>query len=213
MAQSFCLPAKLLWAAAQFASTDDAKGVITTIRVRPIDGGGIIIDSTDGNRAFRVACRHEQWHCSETLLLDPKKFKKWIAAAFAAQSETGMDGIAKITDINGIPCAGIPYSTPWEADGWPNLDQLWPFECGNNPKKPIHFNANLLADYLKVVGKLSGKGCTKMETNGALQPLRFLAEVADGTKATRKVPLSDKLEEVPATVSLEFMLMPLQVRE
>ena len=47
------LPYPAVWAAAQFASSDDFKEQLTYVCARVLDDGNYVIESVDGHRAFR----------------------------------------------------------------------------------------------------------------------------------------------------------------
>jgi hypothetical protein len=207
------LPAQLLYVAAQFASADPAKQALTAIRVRPAGKGGtgIIIDSTDSHRAFRVKCPDSTWCCDGATLINAKSFKKRInRGRFAAIDDAGSD-IARILGGKGaglehllsVPCQAKKNFTDskelFHASDYPNLDQLWPDKFTNEPKGVVGFNAALLKDFLVQVERYSCNGTVKMQCNAPHNPLYFTAEIDDK---------SSDLENVV----MEFMLMPVQFR-
>jgi hypothetical protein len=222
MATAF-LPAQLLHVAAQFASTDPAKQLLTGILIRPAwdeDGDcqrGIRIDSTDGTRAFSVTCPNAAWECREPMLLSASAFKKRIPYAVAAQLD-GMeddnarilggkikDGILDLTTLRGlafmqsIPAFWRPaYAFEGDpAEQYPKVDQLWPSQFGCNTDTPIAFNAALLADFLAEVKRYSDNDVVTMQRNGATNPMVFTSKMSGAW-----------LNEV----EMRFLLMPVQVR-
>jgi len=214
------LPAQLLYVAAQFASTDPAKQALTAIRVRPAGKGstGIIIDSTDGQRAFRVKCPDSTWCCDGTTLISAKAFRKRINYSKFVAIDLGSK-VANILGGKGAEFAfmqSIPYQAKKEsasseelfhASDYPNLDQVWPDKFTNEPKGVVGFNAALLKDFLVQVERYSCNGTVKMQCNAPHNPLYaphnplyFTSEI-NGDKPSY-------LENVV----IEFMLMPVQLR-
>jgi hypothetical protein len=160
MATAF-LPAQLLHVAAQFASTDPAKQLLTGILIRPAydEKGhpGIRIDSTDGYRAFSVTCPNTAWECDKPILLSASAFKKRIPYAVAAQFDSMEDDNARILGgktkdgtldlasgrglqfIQSIPAMWEPtYAfTGDPVEQYPKVDQLWPDQFGRDADTPI----------------------------------------------------------------------------
>lgn len=202
------LPAQLLHVAAQFASTDDTKQTITGILVRPAEGGGIRIDSTDGTRAFRVICPDTHWECSEPILLSAKAFKKRISYARIAAFDDDTNGSVRILGGKGA-VAGFIQAIPglWEQEGfigngaerYPNVDQIWPDTFGRACDEPISFNARLLSEFLDQVARYSCNGTVKMQRNSPINPMVFTSVIDDEANWL-------------ADVEMQFLLMPVQVR-
>jgi len=208
---SATLPAQMLHAAAQFTSPDPLKQTLTGILVRPADSG-IIIDSTDGHRAFRITCPDPKWVCNQPLLLSGKAFKKRIPYARIARFDTPFSDAAiyggkKLTEyIQSLPAvwqcefqpAADTYADINPATLYPDLDQKWPSQYGTDTDKPISFNAAYLADFMAVVKLYSWNDCVTMERNGSCDPAVFTATVdCEGF---------DK-------VKMEYLLMPIQLRD
>jgi hypothetical protein len=218
--QTAFLPVQLLHVAAQFASTDLAKQLLTGILVRPAyDEGeypGIRIDSTDGQRAFSVICPDTAWECQEPMLLSASAFKKRIPYAVAAQfdsvggdnarilggkttSKTVTESESGLAFMQSIPAMWQPtYAFEGDpAEQYPKVDQLWPSQFGRDTDTPIAFNAVLLADFLAEVKRYSTNDVVTMQRNGANNPMVFTSKMS-GTW----------LDEV----EMRFLLMPVQIR-
>lgn len=203
------LPAQLLHVAAQFASADPWKSILACVRVRPAINGGVIIDSSDGQRAFRVVCPNTTWECSEHLLISAKSIKKRIACArYAAIDSDTIAGSIRFTGgKNAIArhLCDIPYlptdikGNAVEACDYPNLDQIWPDSFSNRPEILVAFDACLLADFLAEVKRYSANCVTRMQLNSPTQPMYFTSDIDDE---------GQKLK----SVMMEFLLMPVQVR-
>jgi hypothetical protein len=197
------LPAQLIYVAAQFASAEDCKKVITAIHVRPAnEEGGVIITSTDGHRMFQVTCPDPTWHCKQPLLLAAKQFKKRIpyARMVAIDDTTGNGEGARILGGKGPGnefLQSIPWASAYADMTYPNTDQLWPDKFTNSPEAPISFNAQLLGDFLQQVTRYSWNGTVAMQSNGKHNPLVF-------TSIIRDTHLED--------VEMHFLLMPVQVK-
>jgi hypothetical protein len=210
------LSAQLLHVAAQFASPDPAKQLLTGILIRPADGGGVKIDSTDGIRAFSVICPDENWSCETPMLLSAKAFKKRISYAQMAQFIDTDEGSARI--LGGKHAKGVTAATLFDgpafmqsfpalwqpafafegdpAEQYPKIDQLWPDQFGRDTDIPITFNAALLADFLIEVNRYSGTGRVVMQRNSPTNPMVFSSTMS-GTW----------LDEV----EIRFLLMPIQI--
>lgn len=201
------LPAQLLHVAAQFASTDDTKQTLTGILVRPAEGGGIRIDSTDGTRAFRVICPDTHWECSEPILLSAKAFKKRISYARIAAFDDDTNGVRILGGKGAV--AGFIQAIPglWEQEGfvgsgaerYPSIDQLWPDTFGRACDEPIAFNARLLSEFLEQVTRHSCNGTVKMQRNSPINPMVFTSAIDDK---------ANWLENV----EMQFLLCPVQTR-
>jgi hypothetical protein len=204
------LPAQLLYVAAQFASTDPVKQALTAIRVRPAKETGIIIDSCDGHRAFRVVCPDPTWECSEPILIAAKPLKKRLPTArIAAIDSDTVPGAVRLTGGRGaiaehlcdIPCQAKHYETNdlLPPRSFPHLDQLWPESFTNAPSNPIGFNAALLLDFLAEVKRYTYNSVVTMRCNTPTNPMVFNAIIDDKAQ---------KLDDV----TMEFLLMPVQIR-
>jgi DNA polymerase III sliding clamp (beta) subunit (PCNA family) len=210
MAKAF-LPAQLIYVAAQFASADASKKVLTAIHVRPAGEDGVIITSTDSHRMFQVTCPDATWYCDQPLLLDAKQFKKRIAyGRFIAIDDTAGNGEGAriLGGKTATAFAEFLQSIPWasaHADlrcpdtnlRYPDTDQLWPDSFKNAPEAPIAFNAQLLGDFLQQVTRYSWNGVVAMQTNSPTNPLLFTSTIRD-----------TYLEDV----EMRFLLMPVQIR-
>jgi hypothetical protein len=197
----------MLHAAAQFTSPDPVKQTLTGVLVRPADGGGVIVSSSDGHRAFRVTCPDPKWVCEQPLLLSGKAFKKRIPYAGYAELDIQTGGAAihggkKLTEY----MQSLPATWQCELEGskhnytnvnpatlYPNSDQLWPSQYGRETNTPIGFNAVYLSDFLAIVKLYSHTDLVVSERNKYNTPMIFSAEV-----------------DMPElSVTMEYLLMPL----
>lgn len=196
----------MLYVAAQFASIDSAKQMLTGILVRPAKDGGIKLDSTNGMRAFNVTCSDPVWHCDKPLLLDPKSFAKRISHAKTVNIKADEDA-ARILGGKG-EAMDFMQAVPWrlQLDGfvgdpiakYPDIDSLWPCKFNNLPGQPIGFNAQFMIDFLKQVKSYSWNCTVKMESNGATNPFMLTSTIHDGCG------LND--------VKMRYLLCPIQLR-
>jgi hypothetical protein len=198
------LPVQMLHAAAQFTSPDPVKQTLTGILVRPADGGGVIISSTDGHRAFRVTCPDPKWVCDEPTLLAGKAFKKRIPYAGYAELRPGgvaIYGGKKLTEY----MQSLPAAWQCELEGskhnctninpatlYPDSDRIWPSQYGRETDTPIGFNAAYLADFLTIVKLYSHTDLVVTERNGYNTPMIFSA----------------KVETPELSATMEYLLMP-----
>lgn len=197
------LPVAMLHAAAQFTSPDPVKQTLTGILVRPADGGGVIISSCDGQRAFRVTCPDPKWACDEPTLLSGKAFKKRIPYASCAELDvhTGaaaIHGGKKLTEyMQSLPAMwrcefADTYTNINPATLYPDSDQIWPSQYGKETNTPIGFNAAYLYDFLAIVKLYSHADLVVSERNGYNTPMIFSAWV--------------NMPEL--SVTMEYLLMP-----
>lgn len=197
----------MLYVAAQFASVDPAKQVLTGILVRSAKDGGIRIDSTDGHRAFNVTCPDPVFHCRKPLLLNSKSFIKRIPDAKIVEICS-----KKNTNTATILGGKSPESTymmsifwRWELEGfvgdpatkYPDIDKLWPDSFHNSPSQCIGFNAAFMIDFCSQVKRYSWNQVVRMEFNGATNPIVLTSAIHD-----------DMLNDVV----MRYLLMPVQIR-
>lgn len=209
-----CLPAQVLYIAAQFASRDEAKQVLQLIHVRKGEDGLITIESTDGHRAFRfrfqecnpVRRQGEHWYINRDLLLDASIFRKRVSYGhWAMIKDNGTAEIlgGKIAKGSECPPSKLIEARPYKhvADGfiYPKLDQLWPDKFENVPGGPISLNASYLSKFLAEVTSYSHNGVVKMSCNKPSEPLVF------SSSCELSVPGLENCQ-------LEYLLMPVQVR-
>lgn len=210
------LPYWPIWAAAQFTSTDECKGLLQFVRVHHIDGQ-IQIVSTDGFRAFRfhlpteLAGEPTLWRIPEDgLLLHGKSLRKAVSYACLLTVTDDLRAVfhggkmTPLTELSSINIAGH-YGVHFISDTgkvgtFPNINQLWPQEFSNAPGRPWCFNAALLKDWCAVVEKLSRNGAISFQGNSPTTP--FVME------AGYEPCIGDHFEDP----KLELLLMPIQVR-
>jgi len=191
------LPAQLLLAAAQFASTDAAKPNICVVSITN-NGEGVTLRSTDGHRAFR--CHIPASLCEidgdlTTLEISAAQLRKSAArASVAIIAEAATTLLSHKRETLEIRPTNIETVT------FPNLDQVWPDSFSYDSGRPIGFNSG----YLKSVCSI----CEKLATNGNLA-LSFNA----ATCATQITAEADIYRSQDCgKVTLEFLVMPVQMR-
>lgn len=211
------LPYWPVWAAAQFASTDEAKELLQFVHVWS-DGDALQIESTDGHRAFRyrLPCHTPDgmptlWHAPEQgLLLHAKPLKKAVSYTKLLTVTDEMravfhggrkDALAELSSVN---LAGH-FSVHTAADcgkvgRYPALNQLWPERFSNQPNHAWAFNARYLKEWAAVVERLSHNGVTRCEGNTATTPFVF---------ASSYQPC---IGQHFADPEFELLLMPVQIR-
>lgn len=201
------LPVQMLHAAAQFTSPDPVRQTLTGILVRPADGGGVIISSCDGHRAFRVTCPNPRWVCEQALLLSGKAFKKRIPYARIAEFETPFSNAAiyggkKLTEhMQSLPAvwqcelegSKHNYTSVNPATLYLDPDRIWPSQYGRETDTPIGINAAYLADFLAIVKLYSYTNLVVSERNRYNTPMIFSSWV--------------NMPEL--AVTMEYLLMPL----
>jgi DNA polymerase III sliding clamp (beta) subunit (PCNA family) len=187
------LPAQLLYIAAQFATTDDCKQVLTAINVKRSEDA-ITIVSTDGHRAFRVSFDvNEHYHMDEEeITIHAAAFKKRIAKARYVRIS---DNTAEFKDVNGMMLSINPVVNV--AGNYPSFNQIWPDTYVNNPGGPIAFNVTYLSTFLNEVARFGVNGTAKMELNTPTTPMQYSASIE---------AFSDAFE-------VYYLLMPVQIRK
>ena len=186
------LPSQLLYIAAQFAHTDEYKGIITAINVKRNEDT-ITIASTDGHRAFKVSfdVNEHYYMDEEEITIHASTFKKRIAKARYVGIS---DNTAEFKDVKGAMLSINPVVNV--AGTYPSFNQIWPDNYTNNPTRPIAFNARYLAGFLNEVARFGVSGSVKMEVNMQTQPMQFSATV----------------EAFGDTFEAYYLLMPVQIR-
>jgi hypothetical protein len=201
------LPPSILWAAAQFASTDPNKDCLTYIQAKKDADGCISIITTDGHRAFRVILPpcDDYSLSAEEVLIRASAFKK---AGGLLKGKVAIFDLAADADLPGLNYAGtcriIGHKMetlelrPVEVAGkyaptYPNVPQLWPDTFSCEPGLPIAFNASYVAEFMKVAEKLSPNGVVSMETNSHITPIVYQCYWNDDIK-------------------IRYLLMPVQLR-
>jgi hypothetical protein len=203
------VPAQLLWAAAQFASTDECKELLTTICIntKVADSDHFLeIASTDGHRLFRAVVPYSEHFFAYSDLIDKEKGFKILAkplkkavsyVKYAVIRKSGqvefMGGKKSSTDLL---CSVNANAREWQDATYPNYNQLMPERFGIDTEKPIAFNASYLSDFCKVVSKLSPNGTVKMQRNSHNTPAVFDCDYC----------LIDE------TIKLECLIMPVVIR-
>lgn len=191
------LPAQLLLAAAQFASTDAGKPTICVVSITN-NGEGVTLRSTDGHRAFR--CHIPASLCEidgdlTTLEISAAQLRKSAArASVAIITEAATTLLSHKRETLEIRPTNIETVT------FPNLDQVWPDDFTFDSGAPIGFNAG----YLKSVCGV----CEKLAMNGNLALSFSYATTATQLTAQADICHSGKTY----VVDLEFLIMPVQMR-
>jgi hypothetical protein len=181
------LPPAILWAAAQFASSDPAKDVLTFIQVTKNDDGYISIITTDGCRAFRVILPPcEDYSLStDQLLIRAAGFKKvggLLKGKLAVFGETvnpdmPSGDLTSVCRIIGHKSETVEFREASlggkYAPIYPNVPQLWPDTFICEPGLPIAFNSTYVAEFMKVADKLSHNGVVSVVSNYPTTPVVF----------------------------------------
>lgn len=193
------LPAQLLLAAAQFASTDAAKPNICVVSITN-NGEGVTLRSTDGHRAFR--CHIPASLCEidgdlTTLEISAAQLRKSAARA----------GVAIITEAATTLLSNKREAleirpTNIETVVFPNLDRVWPDSYSFDSGRPLGFNAGYLKLIAGVCERLAINGCLALSFNAASCATQITAE------ADFYAPDSGK----ECRLTLEFLLMPVMMR-
>ena len=214
------VPAQLLWAAAQFASTDSCKELLTNVCIRHSiiregehQGPAITIASTDGHRLFRAIVPCSEWFTINSETFDnelgfkvaAKPLKKAVAyAQYARLRKSGsvtFVGGKKRKGSEAVPSEFLSSLNasvhPWDSARYPNVDQLFPDHFGQGTEPDIAFNARYLAEWCKVVEKLSTSGVVRMKRNHPITPAVFECDF--------------ELFSV-GVIKLECLIMPVQLR-
>lgn len=195
------IPAEILHIASQFVHQDEYKEAITCISLMP-QSSGIRVASTNGHIAFRCLVpygpqcfmQNEEGMGNEPLLLPAAPFKKKVAYARKVSIEndtaTFIGGKKELMEmLEARPCRPSAYTFPEQ------FDSLWP--------EPIKEGTGFWqfafdASYVKIISTI----IEKHTDNG-------IAKVRLGFTPTSPITIvadNDGLE-------LQFLLMPVQVRE
>lgn len=190
------LPAPVLWAAAQFASKDQAKAPLLNIQIQRNESGSVTVRSTNGHQAFRITLPAEHAYSNAAEIKVPaadwSKPGKLLTAAEWCHLKT--DGTAAAVSFIGQIAELRSFTPDPYAAEFPRLDNVWPTEYPCEPGQIMAFNGNYLAAFGTVAAKLSPNAIIKLETNEAHTPVQLTANYRE-TGAT-----------------LEFLLMPVQIR-
>ena len=211
------VPAQILWAAAQFASTDECKEPLCSVCLRTVacdHGPAVEITSTDAHRLFRAVIPSTEhfFGYSDTIdnekgfKLKAKPLKKRVAYAhYALIRKSGIVefiGGKKAKKADTLPTENLSsvYASahPWDDAAFPQTGQLWPDKFGLHSEKPIVFNAGFLADFCNVVSKLSPNSIVKMERNSNNTPAVFSCDC--------------EVFSVEKCIKLECLIMPVVIR-
>ena len=221
------LPYLPIWAAAQFASRDEAKQLLTTIHIRRGDDGVTTIESTDGHRLFRyrfpasVGLNFEADAIRNgSLQIDAAPFRKFIA--YAHHVEIRFDLLCNITGgkvkrsaaesdplpcdlLQAFPASRFGLNSAADTLGtYPNCDQLFPESFSNEPGAPWAFNGQYLADFMKVVKKASYNGIVRFRGNHPTTP--FVMDCG-----WDHAHPSESFEDTDLR-RMECLIMPVQIR-
>lgn len=208
------VPADLLWAAAQFASDDPCKELLSTVCLRS-KAEGLQITATDGRRLFDVVvpetehffCYREEINNERGFKLLAKPLKKRVGYAhYALIRKSGtveFIGGKKAKKAETLPtdnlCSINADCHPWQSSSFPQTDQLWPTSFGQGTDRAQTFNSQYLASFCNVVTKLSPNGLVKIERNHSTTPVVFSC--------------SYDVFSVEESVQLRCLIMPVQVRD
>jgi len=212
------LPYWPVWAAAQFASTDEAKGLLNFVHVWR-DGDTLQIESTDGYRAFRY--RFPAWGADALptlwrfpdsgLLLWAKPLRKAVSQGQLLTVTQDLRAIfhgghrQALAELSAVNLASF-YSVNTADDcakvgTFPRINRLWPDAFTNAPGAQFAFNARYLRHWCAVVEKLSENDITRCECNAPRTPFVWSCNY------------SDNVGQHFQDARFEYLLMPVQVRD
>lgn len=212
------LPYWPIWAAAQFASTDEAKQLLQFVHVWR-DGDCYQVESTDGHRAFRYRFpavgadgMATLWRVPEAgLLLHAKALKKAVSYGKLLTVTQDLRAVfhggkkEALVELSSVNLAGVFAVNTADDCGkvgtYPIINQLWPDKFSNQPKDGFAFNARYMREWCAVVEKLSHNGVTKAQCNAAVTPFVWDCSY---------VPA---IGQHGAEPRLELLLMPVQIRK
>ena len=203
------LPYLPLWAAAQFASCDEAKGVINFIHIRIGEDGECAIEATDGHRLLRHRFQlGDQCHVDtsmtggQSLLIHPKDLRKFVrygrfvSVSFDLRLEIlGGKGEAMqpLVTLHNPHFFGVTHASDSRHMEYPNIPQLIPESFSNAPGGSFAFNARYVKEWCSVVEKWTDNNVTRVECNAPTTPFIWSAKDSENGE-------------------LEYLLMPVQVR-
>jgi len=187
------LPYLPLWAAAQFASRDEAKQLLNVIHIRRGEDGITTIESTDGHRLFQykfpasVGLTFKSGAIrSGSLQINAAPFRKFIS--YAHHVEIRFDLLCNVTGgkvkrgsaesdplpcelLQALPATRFGLNSAADTLGtFPNCDQLIPDSFTNEPGAPWAFNARYVSDFLKVAQKATVNDVVRFRGNGPRTP-------------------------------------------
>lgn len=210
------LPYWPIWAAAQFASTEEHKQLLNFVHVFK-DGDAYQIESTDGYRAFRYRFpaggdnyRLNAWEFPDSgLLLHAAPLRKAVPLAkiltvskdLRAYIHGGKKkAVIELASYNLSGFYGIHSTSDAASHTYPRINSKWPEQFTNNIGNPWSLNAKYLKEWFAVVEKLSPSGVTKMQGNSPVAPFVFSCNYRED------------LGGYPDAL-LQYLIMPVQIRE
>lgn len=205
------LPPSLLWAAGLSASKDPAKQVLCSIDVRVAADGRIRIVSTDGHRCFRAYVPQSEHYWvnpeqTEPFRINPKAFTK-APSRKASRASFDSSGKVVLLDQADLPVDGNYWTVDPYANGgvYPDTDKVWPdrskMVC--NPGALVAFNSNYVADFCKVTSRLTHNSVVRL-LMGESPTTPVIWEAVLDTETW--MPCN------PEEITLEYLLMPVQIR-
>jgi hypothetical protein len=219
------LPYWPIWAAAQFASTDEMKQILQFVHIWR-DGDAYQIESTDGHRAFRyrfpvsttesagagTAYLPTLWRIPEGgLLLHAKPLKKAVSYSKLLTVTEDLRAVfhggkkQALLELSSVNLSGFygvnTASKGYTVGAYPKINQLWPDRFTNQPGKQFAFDARYLREWCSVVEKLSERGITKTVCNSPTTPFVF--------SCNYQRCIGQHFEDA----ALELLLMPVQIRD
>jgi len=210
------LPYWPIWAAAQFASTEESKPLLNFVHIFR-DKDTFQIESTDGHRAFRYrlpAWKVDSWPTAwnipdKGLLLHAAPLRKTVnyGKIITVSNDLRLyihggkkNAVAELASYNLSGFHAVNTANDTERYDYPRINMLWPSDFSNTIGKPFALNARYLREWFAVVERLSPNSVTKVEGNTPVAPFVFscVYEAGEGhfTDAT-----------------LECLVMPVQVRD
>ena len=212
------LPYWPVWAAAQFASSDEARGLLQFVHVWR-DGDAYQLESTDGHRMFRYRFpamgadgMPTLWRVPDQgLLLHAKPLRKAVGHSKLLTVTHDMravfhggakQALLELSSVNLAGQFGVHTADDCSKVGsYPNCNQLWPDKFSNQPKGKFAFNARYVREWCAVVEKLSHNGVTRCECNQPTTPFVWASSY------------EPRIGQHFTDAQLELLIMPVQIRD
>lgn len=191
------IPARYVWAAAQFAAKpSNHKNLIADVCLRVESDGAAYLYATNGHYAFRALVPMGP---DDTASMEGQEFK-FYASAFTTPGQLVKGGYLVFSaegtaTLEGVKGSDIRAWQPGDAGQYPNIRQLWPDDSALvcEPGCRMGASAKYLATIAKVADKLSSSGTVTFRTASApSQPMVWTIDTELG--------------------EVEILLMPVQLR-
>ena len=192
------LPLEIVQIAANFASQNYAKLLLTAINVTKTKDNKIEIASTDGHRLFKTSFKECNNFYLEraTFKIDAQAFKKRIAKGKFIILYS--NGFCEILDKRNIYIEGRRWENPMIEGTFPDYNSLIPNSFHNKPEKKIGMNSRYLAEFCNQITRYTN-GILTLETNTPSTLLGFKASI--------------ELDGIEEKCELLYLLMPVVIRD